>query len=440
MIRSAFLALVAAAILVVALGWQNIASPGWGQFSIGWGQLAIDWDQLAEYYNQETVEFRGVISDEGQIKPLISKMKAANIALMNSSYPETLTDTARLTIANRECVSPKANLAKTAVFLRSTLSEPLDPLGAFYDRNAALPPELTLFFQDYGYGSHTLTTNDLGERVTVPALERPRKVIVAGGSVAFGTLLDDANALGSQLQARDSEHQYITLALPDGPAEQIICNLTKAIPPYRGQVDELLYLYSEADFSEETFGTPEEVISALKNLALTETIPKITVIYSPTIYNLVPHYTRYRGYVSDRIPNRDNEKERLRRIVAGAGYGWLDMGELVLTAGKAQGSEFAVLNNFADDRNLSPQGITLLADKLRGPLPPPVSAEPVSAAATQETAAARIDPGLEKRLQKQTEALDDIRAAAGRAAKNNRLKNEVGRILQRLKEELASGQ
>lgn len=436
MMRSGLVALFAAAVLVIALGWQNIASPGWGQFSIGWGQLAIDWDQLADYYNQDTVEFRGVISEEGQIKPLIPKMIENGIGLFNSAYPQTLTETARLTVANRECVSPKANLDKTAFFLRATLSEPLDPIVAFYDRNAKLPPELTLFFQDYGYAPHTITTNALGERLTVPTAERPRKAVVAGGSVAFGTLLDDANSLASQLQARDSERQYVTLAVPDGAAGQVICNLTKAVAPYRGQVDELFYLYSEADFSGETFGTPEEVISALKNLAQNETIAKVTVIYSPIIYNLAPQFTRYRGYVSDRIPNRENEKERLRRIVAGAGFGWLDIGEMVLEASKAQGSEFSVLNNFSDDRNLSQQGVNLVADKLKGPIPQ----APVSAAPTQETAAARIDPGLEKRVQKQTEALEDIRAAAGRAAKNNRLKREVGEILTRLKNELASGE
>ena len=37
-----------------------------------------------------------------------------------------------------------------------------------------------------------------------------------------------------------------------------------------------------------------------------------------------------------------------------------------------------------------------------------------------------------------SDALEQIRAAAGRAAKNNRLKREAGEILDKLKEELAS--
>ena len=441
MIRSAFLALAAAAILVVGLGWQNIMSPGWGQLPVAWSQFSIDWNQLAQYYDQEKIEFPGVVSDEGQIKALIPKMTEAGIGLSSLSFAQTQTERARLSIENRECISPKANLDKTVLFVRSTLSEPLDPIIAFHDRTTTLSPELALFFQDYGYGAHTLTTNALAERVTVPLVEQPRKVVVAGGSAAFGLLLDDANSLASRLQKRDNSRQYITLAVPEGSAEQVICNLTKAIPRYRGQVDELIYFYSEADLdSGNTLGTPEEVISALKNLAQNESIGKVTIFYSPLIYSLAPQFTRYRGYASDLLPNRQAVKDRLRKIVAGAGFGWLDIGEVALEASKAQGSEFAVLNNFADDRNLSLQGMDKLVLRLMGPEPPPPEPTPVSAAPAQETVAATVDPGLEKRMQKQAEALDNIRAAAGRAAKNNRLKNEVGKILERLKNDLASDQ
>jgi hypothetical protein len=266
-------------------------------------------------------------------------------------------------------------------------------------------------------------------------------VIVAGGSAAFGLLLDDANSLASRLQKRDNSRQYITLAVPEGSAEQVVCNLTKAIPRYRGQVDELIYFYSEADLdSGNTLGTPEEVIGALKNLAQNESISKVTIFYSPLIYSLAPQFTRYRGYASDLLPNRQAVKDRLKKIVAGAGFGWLDIGEVALDASKAEGSEFSVLNNFADDRNLSLKGMNKLVERLMGPEPPPPQEKPVVAAPVQETVAAKVDPDLEKKLQKQTEALDDIRAAAERAAKNNRLKNEVGRILQRLKNDLASGQ
>jgi hypothetical protein len=183
-------------------------------------------------------------------------------------------------------------------------------------------------------------------------------------------------------------------------------------------------------------GTPEEAIGALKNLAQDEAVGKVTVFYSPLIYSLAPQFTRYRGYASDLLPNRQEVKERLRKIVAGAGFGWLDIGEVALAASKAQDNEFAVLNSFADDRNLSLEGMDRLVERLVGPEPKAAAPTPVSASPAQETVAAKVDPDLEKRLNIQNEALEEIRAAAGRAAKNNRLRNEVGRILQKLKDEL----
>jgi hypothetical protein len=441
MIRSAFLALVTAAILVVGWGWQNITSPGWGQLPIAWSQFSIDWDQLAKYYDQEKVEFPGVITDEAQIRPLIPKMVEAGVGLSSLAFAQTQTERARLTVENRECIGPKANLDKTVLFVRTTLSEPLDPIIAYRDRTASLSPELTLFFHDYGYGAHTLTTNALAERTTVPLIEQPRKVIVAGGSAAFGLMLDDANSLASRLQKRDNTKQYVTLAVPEGSAEQVICNLTTAMPRYTGQVDQLIYFYSEADLdSGNRLGTPEEVIGALKNLAQNEAIGKVTIFYSPLIYSIAPQFTRYKGYASDLLPNRQAVKDRLKKIVDGAGFGWLDIGEVALAASKAQGIEFSVLNYFADDRSLSLQGMNKLVEQIMGPEPAPVAPTPVSTAPAKETVAAKVDPALEKRMQKQAQAIDDIRAAAERAAKNNRLRAEVARILQQLKNDLAAGQ
>jgi hypothetical protein len=443
MIRSALLALSTALILVVGLGWQNIMSSGWGQ-------LSISWDTLSAYYNynQEKAQFPGVITDEDQIGRLVPKMIEANISLANAPYPATQTQEARLTTQNRECESPKANLDKTSLFLRSTLFEPLDPIVAYHDRAARLSPELALFFQDYGYGGHGLTTNAVGERTTVPTIERPRKIVVAGGSVAFGALLDDANTLASRLQAADSDRQYINLGIPEDSPENVICTLAAAIPRYRGQVDELIYVYSEADLDPaKKYGTPEEVIAQLKTLVQAESIAKVTVIYSPTIYNVAPQLTRIKGNASERVPNRDGEKDRLRKIVAGAEFGWLDIGEIAIGTSKPDETPFSVLTNFADDRNLSLEGMTRLVETFRPPKAEvlPVSPTPEAGAPAAATPAAGeqqpqqpLNAGLEKRVEKQSAALEQIREAAGRAAKNNRLKREVGEILQKLKDELAS--
>ena len=437
MLRSAFVALSAALILIASFGWQNIASTSWGELSVGWGSLST------YYQSEDTAKFAGVITDESQIKALIPKMVEGGVSLANASFPQTQTEGARLTTSNRECVGTKANLDKTSLFLRSNLYEPMDPIAVYHDRGARLSPEVALLLQEYGYGSHGLTTNAAGERTTVPAVDQPRKVIVAGSSVAFAPQLDDANTLASRLQSRDSTRQYITLAIPVGSAGEVICNLTREMPRYRGQVDQLFYVYAEQDLdSGQKYGTPEEVVAWLKNLAFAESIPKITVIYAPTIYNVAPQLTRAKGSLSEKLPNRDQQRDRLHKIATGAEFGWFDIGEIVTEASKTQGAPFGVLTNFADESNLSLEGMNHVVDKIIPLKIKPVVASTTPQTAEQPQAQAPVDPspGLKKRIEKQSDALEKIRAAAGRAAKNNRLKREVGDILEQLKGELAAEQ
>ena len=81
MLRSAFVALSAALILIASFGWQNNASTSWGELSVGW-------DTLSTYYQSEdTAKFAGVITDESQIKALIPKMVEGGVSLANASFP-----------------------------------------------------------------------------------------------------------------------------------------------------------------------------------------------------------------------------------------------------------------------------------------------------------------------------------------------------------------
>src|SRR5260221_12493174 len=101
-------------------------------------------------------------------------------------------------------------------------------------------------------------------------------------------------------------------------------NLVTSITRYRGQVDELIYIYSETALDQaRKYGTPEEVVARLKTLVQSESITKVTVIYAPTIYNLAPQLTRSKGNASERFPNPAPERDRLRKIFAGAKFGWL---------------------------------------------------------------------------------------------------------------------
>lgn len=430
MLRSLLIAIGAALVLVGMLSWQSI-------LSAGVSQMSTSWDRLLAYYDREPVALPGVVTDESQIAPLIPKLIETNIGLVNSPYPETQTGRSRLTRRDGACAVPLANLNETVFFLRANLFDPLAPIAIHHPRDAKLPSELTRFFQDYGGAAHSLTTNAQGERTTLPALIGSKKVLVAGDSAAFGALVDDVNTLSSRLQAKDSTRQYINLGVPDASAAQILCTLTEAMSRYRGQVDEIVYLYSEDDFAPgQRLGTANDAVAAIRGLVQKESISKVTLVYLPTLYNIVPELTRYKGFAGERAPNPQENRELLKKLAMDAGFTWLDMGEIVIERARAQGSSFSAFDNFADARNLSAQGISNLADKFSLPQPPAATSVAAASVGVDELTAA--ETGLEHQLLKQSAALDEIRAAAGRAAKNNRLKREIGDILKRLREELAA--
>lgn len=431
MLRSLLVAIGAALILVAILSWQNIMSAGVGQMTGGW-----DW--LLAYYNREPISLPGIATDESELKSLVPKMIEANVGLINSPYPETQTERSQLTRRDGECESPRANLDEIAFFLRSNLFEPLAPIAVHHAREAILPPEMVKFFQDYGRGAHKLSTNAAGERVTVPYLEGPRKILVAGDSAAFSPMLDDSATLASRLQAKDSTRQYVNVGVPGASSEQALCNLTKAASRYQGQVEEIVYFYSEDDFADDQrFGTPEPVITAIKSLVQNGAATKVTVIYVPSLYNIVPELTRYRGYAGEHVPNPQMRREQLKKSVADVGFVWLDMGDIALERSRSQSNAFSVFDSFADPRSPSAQGINNLVEKFTLPIQPETLALAAGPSPGDEAVAS---PGLEGQLRKQAAALEDIRAAAARAAKNNRLKREVGEILKKLKSELAEGQ
>lgn len=431
MLRSLLVAIGAALILVAILSWQSI-------ISAGVSQMAFGWDRLSAYYNQEPISLPGIVTDEAQLKSLVPRIIEANVGMINSPYPETQTELSQLTRRDGECESPRANLDEVVFFLRSNLFEPLAPIAVHHARDAKLSPELARFFQDYGRDTHKLSTNSVGERTTMPHLEGLKKVLVAGDSSAFGLLLDDSATLASRLQAKDGTRQYVNIGVPGASSEHILCNLAKAASRYQGQVEEVIYLYSEDDFAAgQRFGTPEEVITAVKSLVQSGITTKITVVYLPSLYNIVPELTRYKGYAGERVPNPQTEREQLKRSTEEAGFVWLDMGDIALERSRSQGNVFSVFDSFADPRSLSARGIDNLVEKFALPVPPETLALTAAAPVPKDQPPTA---DLEEQLRKQSAALDDIRAAAARAAKNNRLKREVGDILKRLKSELAEGQ
>jgi hypothetical protein len=370
-IRKAFLetaAILAVTLALVLMVEGAIALIGWNAPQTSATYAAVRWvkGQITGKYLDEDQSHPGVLVDADELEALVPLMVEQGIGMGNVPFEELATEASRLNTIVDGCYSLKPNLDKTLFYLRSQIYNPLDPITVFYDTGLAPGPALRAFFDTYGLPPVRARSNAVGERVTVPLVERERKVIVAGDSVAFGAMIDDADTIASQLQALDSERQYVSVAVGGADARDVVCNLERAAQRYDGQIDELIYVYCENDFNRALeYGTPEEVVAWLQGFVQAQGIASVTVLFAPYVYNIVPQYTRFPGARGGEFPTYLDERHRLEAATHAAGFRWLSIGEIVRGEDAEFGTQFATLHNFVDHTHLSRHGVAQVVAALR---------------------------------------------------------------------------
>ena len=330
---------------------------------------AVHWikTQMTGKYLHGDQRHQGVLDDTAELEALVPLLVEQGVAMGNVPYAELDTARSRMNAVVDDCHTLQPNLDKTMFHLRSQIFNPLDPISVYYDTGATLDPALQAFFAEYGLPAVRMTSNANGERTTVPFIERNRKVLVAGNSVAFGAMIGDADTIASQLQSLDVERQYVSTAVGGADARDVICNLERAAQRYAGQIDELIYVYCENDFNLSLeYGKPEAVIAWLEEFAgANGLVPdKVTIVYAPYVYNIVPQITRFAGYRGGDAATYLDEKQRLEAGVGAAGFRWIDIADIARDDNAAFGTQFATLHNFVDHLHLSPRGTRYLAKLL----------------------------------------------------------------------------
>ncbi len=306
------------------------------------------------------------VAGRDRIEAMLPDMVAAGVGMGNVPYRELVTGRAAINETGPDgCRAPKPGIRKITTYIRSGDYDRFDPPSLFYDSDAKLSPALTQFIDTYAVRKATFTSNAAGERVTLPEMEAGRKVLIAGDSVAAGSMIGDSETISSHLQRADASVQYVNLGVNGAAAADIICRLEKAAERYRGAIAELIYVYSENDFdSSLPYGRPEEVIAWLKDFVRTEGIPKVTIVFAPYIYNIVPHLTRFAGSRGATHGRFADEAARLRSEAEAAGFGYIDIGAVARAEAERRGTDFAAFPLFVDHVHLSDYGVSLLVSAL----------------------------------------------------------------------------
>ena len=185
-----------------------------------------------------------------QIEALLAAMKASGAGLGNSPFSSQKPEDASVNSAKGHCLEQKPNLHKKVSYLRSSLFNPFDQLSFFVDAERKLPTDLQAFLDRYAFRIIDHTPNELGEHITLPKVDAPRVVLVAGDRLANGIAIDATETRSSQLQADDSTRRYINLGIARANASDIAYALDRAATRHHGDIDELIYVLGENDFDQ----------------------------------------------------------------------------------------------------------------------------------------------------------------------------------------------
>jgi hypothetical protein len=307
------------------------------------------------------------MASRDEIESLIPDMIQAGVGMGNVPYKELMTDSAAINeVGSDGCQSPKANIHKTTTYIRSADYDLYDPPSLFFDKQAVLDERLSGFVERYAMRKAEFSTNGVNERTTLPVIELPRKIVVAGDSVAVGAMIDDNETIASHLQRLDATAQYVNLGVNGVDAEDIICRLKTVANRYKGQIAGLVYVYCENDFDpKRPFGKPEEVLAWLKEYAARENVSKVTIVFAPYIYNIIPNLTRFPGSRGAEHGVFLAEADALKKGAAEVGFNFVSIADIAMEEATMRHSDFGAFALFVDHLHLSDYGVSKLVEKLR---------------------------------------------------------------------------
>lgn len=299
------------------------------------------------------------------IEKLLPDMKAAGMGLGNSPFSELKTEEASVNSEKGECLEQKPNIRKKVGYLRTNLFNPFDQMSFFVDVDRELSIDLRAFIDRYAFRIVGHSTNEFGERTTLPVVGSKRVVLVAGDSVANGLAIDDSETLSSQLQARDSTRRYVNLGIARAAASDITCALDRAAKRYHGSIDELIYVLCENDFDQGgKYSDPAELTAWLEEFRRREGIARVVLIVQPLIYNTVPEVTRIRGHSHYDWPTFLEERTSVMQLARDKGFGVVDFVDITAAERVRGQSQFAPLALYVDHAHWSPTGVSRVVDAL----------------------------------------------------------------------------
>jgi lysophospholipase L1-like esterase len=313
-----------------------------------------------------------ILTDRAELEAHLDDFRAAGVYLGNTPYQELASGEARFTVLGEDGIlRNKPNVALWSVQLRTRLFHSYDPvmldrLGGGED----LPPRVRAFVDRYGFRETVATTDENGDRTTLPHSSAEGIVLVIGDSQAFGVGLEDEETLASLLQRRFPALRFVNASVPSGETRDNLARLRDRLERLAGRVKAVVYFFSESDI--ERGVEPDALISQVHELCERHGVASRTLVYGAYFYRTLPEIVRATTarfeQVSDealvaKLVFRRRMLERARAL----GFHAVDTWEIVQRYRERERSLFAGLALYLDHGHWSPRGTRLIADAVAAP-------------------------------------------------------------------------
>ena len=316
---------------------------------------------------EDTGILENYIHDRQSFARRLDQFKSSGVLLGNSPFQELSDPDIALTWIDPKSNTPKnkANVTLNAWFLRSRVFNPYDPVVfQKIENDRPLHSDVQAFLNRYGFQKIVHTTNERGERTTLPIVEDKPIMLMIGDSVAFGTMVQDHETLASVLQRSDQAHRYVNAGVPGNGVDHNLQILKEKLEEYQGQVAGVLYVHCENDIPKtmQASAFVAHLSENLSSLLDRHRVEQRIFLFTQYIYRTMPDLVRRQ---SNKLPKLLRLKAELMTDLESKGFQTVDWAEVVAEEQNRSGSLFAGFALYVDHCHLSRLGTELLAQKIK---------------------------------------------------------------------------
>ncbi|MFC1808786.1 SGNH/GDSL hydrolase family protein [Candidatus Omnitrophota bacterium] len=241
-----------------------------------------------------------------------------------------------------------------AYFLKTSIQRNIDPPLLYLNGHLDYSDDVKKYLKEETVLAYQMTSDENGNRTTLPKVSAKKKVLIVGDSVAFGLGVDDQNTLASQLQIMlGNSYQVVNAGVSGYGTKEILATIEK----HRNQqYAHLIYVACSNDFRNYNDSYVRNLQELIENLQLyRSSFDKISLSLNLYIYEAIPHYFN---------PEKANAFERRMEKLNSRFlkpedshdfqfFNWYTIANQYQTKGKSLLSAFSL---YADHVHLSKQG------------------------------------------------------------------------------------